>query len=272
MAPHFASPVQLLSFVHGEQVPPLQKPLLQSALVVHARPLLRMQKEDWQLPPAHSAGAEQIAPPGALQMGAAHAPDLHSLFAAQAVQTEPAHRALAHKASSVQAPLVGTRQVLVMQMLLAQRLFKLQTVPAASLQALAPAPVPSQTFAPQAGSGCSAGALVQVPREPLTLQAWQVPLQSVAQQTLSTHLPLEQLSASLHGSPVHDLQLPPQSMPVSVPFLTPSEQLTQVFVVMSQEGVVPIVQSLLVTHCTQAPLPLQTPSIPSHCMPAWIAG
>jgi hypothetical protein len=187
------------------------------------------------------------------------------------VQIEPAHRPLAHTASSVQAPLVGTRQVLAMQMLLAQRLFELQGAPAAVLQAPNPAPVPSQTLAPQAGSGCSAGALVQVPREPGTLQAWQVPLQSVAQQTLSTHLPLEQLPAVVHGSPVHALQLPPQSMPVSAPFLMLSEQLPQVFVVVSQEGVVPVVQSLLITHSTHAPPSSQTPAVPSHGMPIGIA-
>jgi hypothetical protein len=191
------------------------------------------------------------------------------LFALQAVQTEPVHRPLAHKTSSVQAPLVGTRQVLAMQMPLAQPVFRLQIPPAGVLQA----PAPLQTSsALQAGSGCSAGVLEQRPREPGTLQAWQGLLQSVVQQTLSMHLPLRQLPALPQGSPRHAGQVPPQSMPVSAPFLTPSEQLPQVFVVASQEGVVPVVQSVLTVHSTQAPLPLQTPDVPSQGMPAWIAG
>ena len=75
---HFAPPLQSLSFIHGAQMPAVQTPLLQSALVAHEKPLSSMQnKEDWQLPPAHSEDAEQIAPPGALQVGAAHAFDLH---------------------------------------------------------------------------------------------------------------------------------------------------------------------------------------------------
>jgi hypothetical protein len=75
---HFAPPLHSLSFTHGTQVPPVQTPLLQSALVAQGRLLSSMQnKEDWQLPPAHSEDAEQIAPPGALQVGAAHAFDLH---------------------------------------------------------------------------------------------------------------------------------------------------------------------------------------------------
>ena len=155
-----------------------------------------------------------------------------------------------------------------MQMPLAQRLFRLQSPPAGILHS----PAPLQTSEPQAGSVCSAGALVQMPRETWTLQAWQVPLQSVVQQTLSTHLPLRQLPPVVHGSPRHAGQVPPQSMPVSVPFLTPSEQLPQVFAVVLQEGVLPVEQSPLFRHSTQAPLLVQTPSIPSHFMPARIAG
>ena len=64
--------------MHGTQVVPVQTPLLQSALVAHGELLSSMQnKEDWQLPPAHSEDARHIAPPGALQVGAAHAFDLH---------------------------------------------------------------------------------------------------------------------------------------------------------------------------------------------------
>jgi hypothetical protein len=74
---HFAPPLQSLSFTHGTQRLPVQTPLLQSALVAQGALLLRRQKEDWQLPLAHSRGDEQIAPPGALQVGAAHAFDLH---------------------------------------------------------------------------------------------------------------------------------------------------------------------------------------------------
>jgi hypothetical protein len=249
---------------------PVQTPLLQSALVAQGRLLLlRRQKENWQLPLAHSAADEQIAPPGDLQVGAAHAFDLHWLSVLHAVQTEPVHRPLAHTASSVQAPLVGARQVLAMQMPLAQPVGALQSPPTGVLQA----PSPLQTSsALQAGSGCSAGVLVQRPTEPGTLQAWQALLQSVLQQTLSTHLPLRQLPALPQVSPRHALQVPPQSMPVSAPFLTPSEQWPQVFVAVSQEGVVPAVQSVLTMHSTQAPLPLQTPDIPSQGMPAWIAG
>ena len=75
---HFAPPLHSLSFTHGTQTLPVQTPLLQSALVVHGKLLSSMQnKEDWQLPPAHSEDARHIAPPGALQVGAAHAFDLH---------------------------------------------------------------------------------------------------------------------------------------------------------------------------------------------------
>ena len=74
---HFAPPLQSLSFRHRTQLVPVQTPLLQSALVAQGRLLLRRQKEYWQLPPAHCTGDEQIAPPGALQVGAAHSFDWH---------------------------------------------------------------------------------------------------------------------------------------------------------------------------------------------------
>ena len=103
---HFAFPLQSLSPLHGAHLPPLQTPLLQSALAVHALPSLRMQKWSWQIPPAHSVFSPQRAPPGALQAGAAHTFDAQSPLALQAVQIPLLHSPLAHKASSVQAVLV----------------------------------------------------------------------------------------------------------------------------------------------------------------------
>jgi hypothetical protein len=240
---------------------------LQSALTEHALPLLSTQYKFWQRPPAQSVLTWQRAPLGALQVGAAHAFDLHWLSALQAVQTEFVQSPLAHRMSSVQAPPVWVWHLLAMQMPLAQVLSSPQAAPVGALHP----PAASQTFvAPQAGSGCSTGALVQVPGEAGRLQDWQVPLQAVLQQTLSAQLPLTQLVPSRHVSPLHFLQLPPQSLPVSAPFWRPSEQLTQVCVTRSQEGVVPAVQSLSLAQPTHAPAASQTPAIPSHGLPAWI--
>ena len=89
---------------------------------------------------------------------------------------------------------------------------------------------------------------MQVPREPETPQDLQVSVQAVSQQTLSAQFSLRQLDPSRHDVPLHALQLPPQSVPVSIPFWMLSEQLTQVCVIWSQEGVVPTVQSLLLVQ------------------------
>ena len=149
---------------------------------------------------------------------------------------------------------------------LAQRSSDGQAKPGAVLQASI-ALLPSQAFMPlQAVSVCPIGVLEQVPREPGTLQAWQVPLQSVSQQTPSTHLPLAQAPAEPHTSPLHALQSPPQSMPVSVPFFVLSEQLRQVCVAMSQEALSPV-QSAVFRQPTHIPMLSQTPGFTSHGAP-----
>lgn len=265
---HLAPPLQLLSFVHGTHMPPPQTPLLQSVLTRHALPLLSRQKEDWQLPPAQSVFFSQRAPPGDLQLGMSQRFDLHWLFALQAVQTAFAHSPLTHKASSSHLLPVGRRHLLAKQMPLAQALLFPQGAPAATLQV----PVPSQAFVPpQVRSGCPKGVSMQVPRDPGASQLLQVPLQAVSQQTLSAQLPLRQPVGPLHGSPLHPLQLPPQSMPVSLPFWTPSEQPMQLCVPGSQVSSIPAGQSLSLAQMTHAPAPSQTPVVPWHGMPAGIA-
>jgi hypothetical protein len=52
------------------------------------------------------------------------------------------------------------------------------------------------------GSAASAGTSLHVPSWPMTLHAWQVPHEAVAQQTPSTHeLPVRQSASAEHGSP-----------------------------------------------------------------------
>src|SRR4051794_27354143 len=91
-------------------------------------------------------------------------------------------------------------------------------------------PAPSQAFKlGQEASSFPIDRLVHVPMEPAMSQAWQSPVQLVLQQTLSTQLPLAQRLPSVpHPAPGHNPQVPPQSLSVSVPFLTPSSQLMQV--------------------------------------------
>jgi hypothetical protein len=103
------------------------------------------------------------------------------------------------------------------------------------------------------------------------LQALQVSVQSVLQQTPSTQLPLAQAPALPHGSPVQTLQLPPQSMPVSLPFFVPSEQLKQVCEVVSQVATSPV-QSLSFRQPMHVPELSQTPVFPSHLSPVGIPG
>ena len=158
-----------------------------------------------------------------------------------------------------------------MQMPLAQSVFNPQGAPADTLHE----PAPSQAFAPpQVESAWSTAVLEQTPGEAGRLQVLQVPAQAESQQTLSAQLPLTQLAPSLHVVPLHALQLPPQSLPVSVPFWVLSEQVTQVWVVRSQEGVVPITvaQSWLLVQPTHLPAPSQTPAIPAHGAPFGVAG
>ncbi len=111
-------------------------------------------------------------------------------------------------------------------MLLAHSASVEQELLAVSLQV----PAPSQAFKlGQTASSCPAGRLVQVPMDPGMLHAWQSPVQIVSQQTLSMQLPLAQrLPLVPHPVPLQNPQLPPQSVSVSEPFLTPSSQVMQV--------------------------------------------
>ena len=111
------------------------------------------------------------------------------------------------------------------------------------------------------------GTGVQAPRNPGTLQAWQVPPQAIVQQTLSTHVVLPEHSGSiLQASPTHFPQAPPQSTAVSGPFWMPSEQLTHMCNAMSHVGFVPILQSAFFVQFKQAPAPSQVPF--GHTVPS----
>ena len=79
------------------------------------------------------------------------------------------------------------------------------------------------------------------------------------QQRWSAHALLLHSAPCPHTSPSHFGHVPPpQSSPVSAPFLFPSEQLMHVRVAMSQLGCMPTLQSPFAVHATHALPPLHT--------------
>lgn len=126
----------------------------------------------------------------------------------------------------------------VMQLPLMHSLALTHVSPFLSRQAPAPLQAlgATQVIAALMSSALS-GRSEQVPSLPATLQDWQVPVHAVSQQTVSTQLLLLHSDAIAHAALLHFPQTaPPQSMPVSSPFIMPSLQLMQVFVAVSHRS------------------------------------
>jgi hypothetical protein len=114
------------------------------------------------------------------------------------------------------------------------------------------------------GSCVPVGKLEHVPTLPVRLQDLQTSVQGVLQQTPSTQLLDGQSLGAVHVITQSEHFGPPQSRPVSLPFLMPSLQ--EMHFELIQLGDVPE-QSLLVKHSTQSPASLQTLS-PKQLVPA----
>ncbi len=123
-------------------------------------------------------------------------------------------------------------------------------------------PAPLQTIVPlQAGamSVWPSGISEQVPMV-ARLQAWHSPVHAVSQQTPSAQKLLLQSMAAAHVSPLHFVgHEPPQSIPVSSPFIVPS--LHETHCSCTQRGFVPVLQSPSATHSTHMAMLLQTPPL-----------
>jgi hypothetical protein len=173
-----------------QHTPSTQFPLPHSAPAAQVAPLAFF----WQALPTQAFGATQLA--SVVQL-VGHAPLLQR-YAPQAVPPE----ALAHLPlpSQVEAPTARLSGVQVPGA---------QTVPAGcSRHAPLPSQVPSVPHVEAAvaahwpaGAGAPAGKGRQVPRAPVTLQAWQVPQLALPQQTPSTQAPLPHSAAAPHGCP-----------------------------------------------------------------------
>jgi hypothetical protein len=251
--------------VQGPHTPPAQTPLLQSAATAQALPLSTRQRPNWHLLPAQSLSMSQAAPPGALQVGALHAPVAQSPFTAQSAHFAFTQRPLAQLRAFAQSPPVWILQIPPRQAPLAQSVSNTQEAPAAVLHIPAPSQA-SVAVLQLCGSFCPAGTLAHAPTEPGRLHDWHAPTQAISQQTPSVHWLVTQLALLAQGSPGQILQFPPQSTIVSRPFFTPSEQLTQVWSDGSHVGFRPWVQSALVLQLTQFPLSSQVPF--AHTVPA----
>jgi hypothetical protein len=143
-------------------------------------------------------------------------------------------------------------------LVLAQSMPLLQVSPSFSLHA----PAPLQTFVVSqtgASSVLLSGTFVQVPTVPARLHDLQVVSHALLQQTVSAQNPLLQSIAAAHVAPSHFfMHEPPQSMPVSSPFIMPS--LHEMHAPITHVGCVPTVQSASAKHETQLP-------IASHFLP-----
>jgi hypothetical protein len=115
------------------------------------------------------------------------------------------------------------------------------------------------------GSSVPDGKLEHLPSLPARLHDLQACVHDDSQQTPSTQLLEPQSVELVHGAPVQGAHFdPPQSTPVSSPFLSPS--LHEMHSFFSHEALEPL-QSLASTQSTHEPSPSHTRSL-LHCKPA----
>lgn len=144
---------------------------------------------------------------------------------------------------------------------LAQSASMLQLSPSLSLHA----PAPLHTLLPShcgASSVPSSGMFVHVPAEPLMLQDLQSPSHTSLQHTVSTHASLLHSFFAAQVVPSHFLHEPPQSTPVSLPFIMPSVHETHLSMKQDSPALGQLASD---THSTHIAMLLQNP--PGHGSP-----